>query len=536
MAPKLENVTQVSDYMDEHMTETVFRGEKQVFLPKPDFDIVSSESVIRSLVSNDEELYLGQLEKEELVQRIYREGRKMFATCVFGDLPLTCLKALFEDGLSDAKFPFDEDDCPGQISKRKFRASFIRNQKLFSPAYLEMDSEQNWDGRVTKPIEYDESKSELLGQGAFGDVYRIRIHCSQRSFSSGANKDGFFAMKVTQHEGTREVSFHRAMANLSHHHLLKCLASFTFSSKYHMIYEKADCDVEKFMARYADPRKLPGLMPNDLAQQLFGLADALSVIHNQGQSEPGKGTSLLVPGTGNQKTGYIHDIKPENLLMFIYNQDGKKTYWFRLSDFSCAKVVDVLTSVSGKNRHSWKTASKAGTPVYRAPEATEKGRTSRPYDLWSLGCVYLELLVWFLDGYAALEDFREKRECLVSPGGREDEGFYYTPKEGVQFRLRELVTQKIDSVSRRCKGFLGDIAKVIPRLLQIDPQQRPSAEDLVKSLKHIDTGARPPIEVGPSERTSRADISYQPTPSYASDSDSDSNFGGMVRVQPPTNE
>lgn len=339
-------------------------------------------------------------------------------------------------------------------------------------------------------------------------------------------------MKVTQHEGTREVSFHRAMANLSHHHLLKCLASFTFSSKYNMIYEKADCDVEKFMAKYNDPRKLSDMSSRDLAQQLFGLADALSVIHNQGRLDNGKSLGFLAPGGETQKTGYIHDIKPENLLMFIYDINGKKTYWFRLSDFSCAKVVDVLASVSGKNRHSYQTVSKSGTPVYRAPEATA-GKTSRPYDLWSLGCVYLELLVWFLDGYTALGKFRDERECEVVPGGREDEGFYYAPNEGDKFRLREVVVKKIQSVSSRCEGPLKVIADAIPQLLQIEPQLRPSAKSLVESLKHIDTGARPPVEVGPSGYSATS-TSTLPVPVYVSDSDSGSDFGGMVRVQPPT--
>lgn len=340
-------------------------------------------------------------------------------------------------------------------------------------------------------------------------------------------------MKVTQHEGTREVSFHQEMENLAHHHLLKCLASFTFSSQYNMIYEKADCDVEKFMAKNSDPRNLNDMQPGDLAQQLFGLADALSLIHNQGQTDPGNRSNLLTPEETKQKTGYIHDIKPENILMFIYNEDGKKTYWLRLSDFSCAKVVDVLTSVSGKNRHSYQTVSKSGTPNYRAPEATETGKTSRPYDLWSLGCVYLELLVWYLDGYAALNEFRDRRECQVIPGGREDEGFYYMPKEGDKFRLRDLVTEKISSVSNRCEGSLGEIARMIPQLLEIDPKRRLTADQLVKDLRHIDTGARPPVEVTSGQHNVDG-TSRLSAPLDMSDTDSDSSFGGMVRVQRPT--
>lgn len=319
------------------------------------------------------------------------------------------------------------------------------------------------------------------------------------------------------------------MANLSHDHLLKCLASFVFSAKYHMIYEKADCNVEEFMKRNADPQRLSNFTSGDLAQQLFGLADALCFIHNQGGSDSREDTKLLgVPKKSSRRSGYIHDIKPENLLMFIYNRPGRKTYWFRMSDFSCAKVVDILETVSGKNRDSWKTSSKSGTPVYRAPEAITEGQTSRPYDLFSLGCVFLELLVWFLDGYNALKTFRDQRECLLSPGTYEDEGFYYTPTEGEQFRLREVVAERIEDVRSRCNGTLKDIADVIPKLLQIDPQQRPTAKRLVTILKPIDNGAKPPLE------TDRRFYDSLPVPTDSSGSDSDFSFGDLVRVQHPT--
>lgn len=338
-------------------------------------------------------------------------------------------------------------------------------------------------------------------------------------------------MKVTPHKGTREVHFHRAMAELSHDHLLKCLASFVFSSKYHMIYEKADCNVEEFMKRYANPGKLANFTSADLAQQLFGLADALCFIHNQGSSESREDMKLLgVPKKSGRKSGYIHDIKPENLLMFIYNRLGGKTYWFRMSDFSCAKVVDILETVSGKNRDSWKTSSSSGTPVYRAPEAITEGRTSRPYDLFSLGCVFLELLVWFLDGYGALKTFRDQRECFLSPDTYEDEGFYHKTKEDEQFRLRGAVAEKIEDVKSRCSGTLKDIADVIPKLMQMDPQQRPTAKQLVAALKSIDNGAKPPLE------TDRHFDDTLLAPPDNTGSDSDSSFGDLVRVQHPTEE
>lgn len=184
MIASFDGFDQLLEYMDAHMVTTTFRGEEQTFLPRPNFDVVTAESVIHHLVSKDGDLYLGPTEKKDLVRKICAEGRKMFATCVYGELPLTCIKALFEYGLSDAKFPFKEKDCPAQKHKRKFKSCFLENQKRFNTAFFDLNSEQKWDGHTSKPLKLDESKTSLLGQGAFGDVYQIWIHPDQRSFSS----------------------------------------------------------------------------------------------------------------------------------------------------------------------------------------------------------------------------------------------------------------------------------------------------------------------------------------------------------------
>jgi hypothetical protein len=98
----------------------------------------------------------------------------MFATCVFSEMSLTCVQALFDDGLTDARFPFKEEECPGLRSKRRFRTAFLINQSRFNSTYFTTDSEHQWDNRVAKPIDFDERS--LLGSGAFGNVYEIWIN------------------------------------------------------------------------------------------------------------------------------------------------------------------------------------------------------------------------------------------------------------------------------------------------------------------------------------------------------------------------
>lgn len=176
----LESVTDVQSYMDQHMKETKFEGQTQKFLPRPYFEVVTAENVIKNLVSKDKDLHLSQPAQDAFVGRILHEGQKMFATCIYSDMSLTCVQALFEDGCNDLGFPFKKEDCPGLKDKRPFCNNFLANQLWFNVAYFGENPNQNWDDRMMKPINFKESS--LLGQGAFGDVHEVEIPPEQRSF------------------------------------------------------------------------------------------------------------------------------------------------------------------------------------------------------------------------------------------------------------------------------------------------------------------------------------------------------------------
>jgi serine/threonine protein kinase len=227
------------------------------------------------------------------------------------------------------------------------------------------------------------------------------------------------------------------------------------------------------MRERSTPSKCSELTDGWLAQQLAGLAGALKVVHNP--------QGLLIPQTNTTRTGYMHDIKPENILVFIYRGN---ICTLRLSDFSCAKVIEIVATISGK-RDSYKTGSQPGTPTYRAPEISEKA-SSRPYDMWSLGCVFLELLVWFLEGYKALETFRESRGGSILPNGMTDEGFYHKISTD-EMQLRDPVVHKIEDLKRKCRGDLRDVVDVIPSLLKIAPKERMTAAQLAARLGRFGT-------------------------------------------------
>jgi serine/threonine protein kinase len=169
-------------------------------------------------------------------------------------------------------------------------------------------------------------------------------------------------------------------------------------------------------------------------------------------------------------------------------------------------------------------------------------KTSRPYDLWSLGCVYLELLVWYLEGFDKLTEFRDTRERQVRPGGACDEGFYYTTDSGPKpkFHLRDVVHEKMAYVIKNSDKDLKHIAEAIPYLLNVNPGERPTADKLARDLKRPYMEERPPFEVEPIAVNELPPSLTPPSP-YAHDSGtgsgSDTEYGGpnqfKLTVQQP---
>ncbi|KAF1960380.1 kinase-like protein [Byssothecium circinans] len=528
MLAPLNNKFDVYDHMEDHMVNYKFRNLPQEFLPEPQLKLVTGKATIKRIIMQDDSVLLNDHELTAFVDQVHSSARRLFAICVYCDSPMAFLKAMLDNGLKDTSLPLGNRDDFGSLKQqRSLIQNFIAQQRRFNTAFFSENSMEKLDDRMSNcfsiPIDHEESAANWKGKGAFGEVWKVRIHPDQRSFSCGTNSENQFAMKVTQHEG-REQNYHRAMAGLNHPHLVKCLSSFILDTKYQMVYELANCDLEGFMRDNPIASEKPELTASWLAQQLAGLAGALQVVHNpESPKSPNANNSLSVPSTNPAKTGYIHDIKPENILVFTY---GGNNNWLRLSDFSCAKVVDFIATVSGK-RESYKTGRNPGTPTYRAPESD--GATSRPYDMWSLGCVYLELLVWFFEGYSALQRFRASREGYVRPDGLIDESFYHQTSDGV-IQLREPVTTKINDLSRKCSGGLRDILNAIPSLLKIKPKERLDASKLMRILRPLDTGVDP--SVGTSKSPGGLGVSTFRSSNLPTHQDR-SDFGGRIRVTRP---
>lgn len=180
MFPAFRNSDEVYRFMRTHMVKYKFRGETLQFLPRLDLEKVTTKDVIRLVCEKDKELYLDDELREQFIDQVYKNGRILFATCLYGDLPMNYLKGLLDDNLTDGNFPLNDGHCSNMKLERNFDR-ILDNQRRFFIAYFDLDSMQSLDD-ITKPINFDEDPQFLLGNGAFGDVWEIEIHHQHRSF------------------------------------------------------------------------------------------------------------------------------------------------------------------------------------------------------------------------------------------------------------------------------------------------------------------------------------------------------------------
>ncbi|CAN9136397.1 unnamed protein product [Alternaria alternata] len=121
-------------------------------------------------------------------------------------------------------------------------------------------------------------------------------------------------------------------------------------------------------------------------RQFVGICSALTELHNR-----------------NVRHG---DLKPENILWFDPQNNGGT---LQIADLGLATFHK--KEADTRNRQGMPTQTPSGTSRYEPPEMDEKRNSqdprSRQYDIWSLGCIAFELLLWLAYGPSDITIFRD---------------------------------------------------------------------------------------------------------------------------------
>ena len=144
------------------------------------------------------------------------------------------------------------------------------------------------------------------------------------------------------------------------------------------------------------------------------------------------------------------DIKPSNILI-----KGGVVY---LSDFGLAKDFKDLGGSGTTN------AQVLGTPLYRAPEVKPNQKRGTPADVFSLGCVFSEMLTVCCG--KSLDDYQNFRRVA------HDE-YPLAFRENLPAVLEWLrILQRTDSQNELCE----DLISLIRKMIRDDPNQRIKAQ------------------------------------------------------------
>lgn len=189
-----------------------------------------------------------------------------------------------------------------------------------------------------------------------------------------------------------------------HDRIVPLLAAFEHQGRYSLVFPWASGQSLHDLCNKFDPVYLQGeretctwFSHHWLLGECFGLADALAHVHG-------------LAGEGNRREAgqaQIHaDLKLENILCFAPAPGDPDTgFVLKLADFGEAKSVDQDGTVqleAGRQVAHIKT--------YRPPEWSENGHITLTYDIWCLGCLFLDFVTWALLGYAGVQEFQSARQ------------------------------------------------------------------------------------------------------------------------------
>jgi serine/threonine protein kinase len=257
-----------------------------------------------------------------------------------------------------------------------------------------------------------------------------------------------FAIK-TLHKDTeqlfkKEWEILKQFSGLNHPHLITALSAFRQAGKLNFIFPYARSDFERHKEFSNPPQGRGGALW--IAAQLEGLIGAIDTMHNP------KHLHRHLDPTAIKKYCRHSDIKCDNVLCFR-KAGTKDEVILVISDFGLSEIN------SDKSRSNIPNQKVPPVPGYRPPECDIEGGTiSRAFDIWTIGCLFLELVTWFLGGPQYVKKFEKRRTTPFINGSKNNIFFSFKNlASGASGGTKAiLVKPEVTAVSRilSTKGFV----------------------------------------------------------------------------------
>ncbi|KAJ0168066.1 hypothetical protein CTA2_10431 [Colletotrichum tanaceti] len=471
--------------LDDFITESTVRrelGAEFDQLSESELDDCVHYVCSRQKISNPETRHLK-----------FTSGQRIFALLVLIER-LDSFLNLMSQGLRDIDLPL-KDDCRSSSRRTKTFTCF----QSWSPFSLRSFDEWQWkllapyfsttkdrEERVlfyslpaptvmpwlseTEPRSED-SKPDRFG--GYSTVKKVKIHPSHHNFQFPEGCEPCFAVKKLftskKDDFDREVDALKKFNNRANSNLVQLLATYRHGKNFCLLFPGADGNLKDLWKDNPEPVAEPSCKRAMwMAEVCHGIATGLSQIHQHRTTEEIRRDAIEIAKKdkkGDSPAGILSntpanlrqnearfgrhgDIKPENILWFKHYKADSYLGVLQISDFG-------LTRFHRKHSLSKHMSEAVGGQTYRAPESdahTTGNRFDQSYDIWALGCVYLEFITWYLLGWDQVDQFSqgrsdEEKEVLKSskkdgfPEEFPEDKFFKLDDDGAQAVVKESVTR-----------------------------------------------------------------------------------------------
>lgn len=363
----------------------------------------------------------------------------------------------------DLPFRFDQPvDIDHGLSTKEKELFLYKQWQVYTPWLTEYDPQidqepETFDDEVALPW----ARKERIAKRMWGEVSfveKVEIHpCShnlvseslhlvlQKGYTDSVQTPGddqAFALKTFEQRlapGLSEERFdHEVKANLQaprHERIVRLLTAFKYRERSYILFPYAnEISLEKLWRSYAPP----GVVQDSseavganwytddwLVRECLGIASALAATHGF-DGDRHNAANVLIHA----------DIKPENILCFR-NPGSTTPVVLKLADFGEAKVFEPSNPLRA-NRV-------AHVMTYRPPEHSPGSPLTLNYDVWSLGCLFLDFVTWAILGQGGVDSFSSVREDEHSGSEQVIEDTFFKWDTGSLFstRLRPGVGKKL---------------------------------------------------------------------------------------------
>ena len=286
---------------------------------------------------------------------------------------------------------------------------------------------------------------------------------------------------MKEHEPTRFLEEQKNLEivkRLKDPHIVKIINAYRHGDAFNLVFARAKTNLDHYLrdSCYGAPDVL-GNSPetNPLWDQILGVAKALNrIIHYSPSGESG----------GSVLYGYHFDLKPANILV-------EATGRLLISDFGQA----TFRNASGSSG----VTGMGGTPAYAPPETdSDCLKPNRKYDIWSLGCIMLEVCTFTVKGFVGVRDL-DKQRLSHTKGSKVEDDRIFRIKPGlshtyeVKPQIKEWMKQLANSgrLNKHSRLFIQDIMFLVKDMLAVNVNERLDSAEVYQRLETVLNRFRP---------------------------------------------